>query len=300
MKVVLAGCENWYFAEMALIAGCNNILFSYHYMKDKNEKEYANFFNLLSPDMEVICDSGLFTLMFGAGKGGVHTLDSMKDYAKKYIAFSKLYPHKNLTIVECDVHKLLGMKAVFELRKLFEDSGMRVLYTWHREEGIDGLYEMARKYNYIALSVPELRVICKEKIRYQDAVMDLLRKIEKNTGKIPKIHLLGNTVQETMETNLAYSCDSTSWLAGCRYGRFMKWDGKKLKPTPIRSSDFEIGKQILINQFPDHYEALKKWAEFSEKKLNYQVTAYLSAFAYVQYQRWLDRNYQFKGDSSWT
>lgn len=299
MRVVLAGCENWYFAEMALIAGCKNILFSYHYMKDKNKTEYDKFFSLLSEDIEVICDSGLFTLMFGAGKGGTHSIESMKDYTKKYIEFSKKYPHKNLTIVEADVHKLLGMPAVFELRKHFEDSGMRVLYTWHIEEGLDGLYAMANKYDYIALSVPELRILFKGKGSYRQGVHDLLRKIKANTKRLPKIHLLGNTVQDTMETNLAYSCDSTSWLAGVRYGRFMVFKDGKLTPTLLNSKSFEAGRLVLQENFKDSYNEIMKYSDKTDKQLKYKTTAYLSAFAYVKYQHWLDKNYKFQGDSSW-
>ena len=299
MKVVLAGCENWYFAELALLAGCKNILFSYHYMKDKPQKEYDKFFDLLTNDIEVICDSGLFTLMFGAGKGATHSLSSMTAYTKSYIDFSKKYPHKNLTIVEADVHKLLGMPAVYELRKHFENSGMRVLYTWHIEEGIEGLYKLAEKYDYVALSVPELRILFKGKGRYQDGVLDLLNKIKRNVKKIPKIHLLGNTVQETMETNLAYSCDSTSWLSGCRYGRFARYENGKIKMAALNGKEFEAGIHILRDHFKDSYEEIMKYKDKGDKQILYKITAYLSAFAYVQYQHWLNKNYKFEGESEW-
>lgn len=300
MKVFLAGGDGALpYTKIRMAVGCQNLLFSYHYMKASNQQYYDSFFSILKRETEVICDSGLFTLMFGAGKGGTYDMEFMRKYAKDYIAFAKLFPHKNLSIVEADVHKILGMPAVYELRKQFEDSGMRVMYVWHREEGIDGLLRMAEKYPYIAISVPELRLICKGKLKYQHAVWDLLKKIQRSVKQIPKIHLLGNTVQDTMETNLAYSCDSTSWLAGARFGRYTKWDGRKLLSTSIRGPEYEAAKQILGKSFHDHYEKFIESGD-TQTAIGYKTAAYLSAFSYVQYQNWLDRNYKFAGNPLWT
>ena len=231
--------------------------------------------------------------MFGCGKGGNYTLDYMRDYTKTYIKTAKSWKLKNLTIVESDVHKLLGMDAVFELRKYFENSGMNVLYVWHKEEGIEGLYRMAEKYDYIALSVPELRIICKGKVRYQDAVKDLLQKIKSNVKKMPRIHLLGNTVMETMETNIAYSCDSTSYLAGAQFGRVMDFDDCKIKSISIRSKEHLINrsrlKRELINEMDEVLEISKGK---KETMLNYISNVYLSARAYSLYQGYLDKNFK--------
>jgi hypothetical protein len=292
MKVFLAGCENWHHTEAAILAGAKNLLFSYFHLKKKSETDYNRFFNMMKPDHELICDSGLFTLMFGIGKGGSYDMNFMREYTKAYIEYAKKFPHKNLTIVESDVHKLLGMEAVFELRKEFEQSGMKVLYVWHIEEGIDGLYKMAEKYDYIALSVPELRILCKGKVRYQDAVKDLERKIYKNVKRLPKIHLLGNTVMQTMETNISYSCDSTSWIAGVKYGRYVHWDGHRLRANVVSGEQYDRSRYILEQAYAENYKDMEKWRASSENRLKYQITLYLSARSYVLYQDWLDRKFQ--------
>lgn len=292
MKVFLAGCENWHHAEAAILAGAKNLLFSYYHLKKKSPRDYEKFFGQIDESYELICDSGLFTLMFGIGKGGSYDLDFMRNYTTLYIDYARKFPHKNLTIVESDVHKLLGMPAVFELRKQFEESGMKVLYVWHREEGIEGLYRMAEKYDYIAISVPELRILCKGKLRYQDAVKDLERKIEKNVKRVPKIHLLGNTVMETMETNISYSCDSTSWIAGVKYGRYAHFDGRKLKAETLSSDEYLKGRYVLEQSYQEHFKAMLKWRESSENRLRYQVTLYLSAKSYCRYQDYLDRHFK--------
>ena len=294
MKIFLAGCEDFPFLFLTEIAKHPYTLFSYYHWLNtspKNKKTVDEIWERYP--QEIICDSGLFTLMFGVGKGGSYDMQFMTDYTKKYIDIAKTFKCKNLTIVESDVHKLLGMPAVFELRKQFEQSGMKCLYVWHIEEGIDGLYKMAEKYDYIALSVPELRIILKGKMRYQDAVKDLEKKIYANTKRLPKIHLLGNTVMQTMETNVSYSCDSTSWLAGGRWGRYMHYENGTVKAKKISEKEYARTRYLLENQYPEQWAALcKEYKSRSKNYLPYIITMYLSARSYNLYQSYLDRTYQ--------
>jgi len=292
MKIFLAGCEVLHQFDACTSVNIKNVLISYYHVK-KTEDFSKKIINRLEQIDNLICDSGLFTLMFGAGKGATHTLSSMKKYTVDYIKYAKTIDHKKVTFVESDVHKLLGMGAVFELRKMFEDSGLKVIYTWHIEEGIEGLYRLAEKYEYIAISVPELRVLFTgKKMRYQDGVKDLLKKIRTNVKSYPKIHLLGNTIQETMETNLAYSCDSTSYLSGVKYGNCVVYKDGKLSQAHIRSTEITERILKLENMLPgiskiiqDHSMKNKMWFK--------QVA--ISAHAYSQYQNYLDRNYKFIG-----
>lgn len=294
MKIFLAGCEDFPFLYLTEIAQHPYTLFSYYHWNNTspaNKKQVDEIWERYP--QEIICDSGLFTLMFGVGKGGSYDLPFMREYTKKYIGIARNFKAKNITIVESDVHKLLGMKAVFELRKHFEQSGMKVLYVWHREEGIEGLYKMAEKYDYIAISVPELRILFKGKGRYQDAVKDLERKIYANVKRLPKIHLLGNTVMETMQTNVSYSCDSTSWLAGGRWGRFLDYQDGKITAKKISEQDYLRAEYTFREHFPVQYELLKKqYGHRSPKYLPYILTMYLSARSYNLYQAYLDRKYK--------
>lgn len=298
MKVVLAGTENIPFFKLAAIVGTKNVLFSYFHLKKINFEAQQKLFALMNDyGCETICDSGLFTLMFGVGKGGNYDMEFMRNYAKEYISKAKKFGLNSVNIVECDVHKILGMKEVFELRKQFEDSGLGVIYTWHREEGIEGLFKMAEKYDYIALSVPELRKLFKEsKLRYQDGVKDLLSQIKRNVGKIPKIHLLGNTIQETMETDMAYSCDSTSWLSGGRFGRGLYFDGRNLKNISIYDEKFVGVKQHIKKMYPELNDYLLQQYE-KEKTQNYMTVHACGAWSFRRYQDWLDRNYTWVGQN---
>ncbi len=296
LKVFLAGCEAYHHFYITAIAEVKHTLFSYYHWQNVNEPNRKRINDLwINFPQEVIIDSGLFTLMFGAGKGGSYDMQFMKEYTRKYIDETRGFSAKKMSIVESDVHKLLGMRAVFELRKYFEDSGMNVIYVWHREEGIDGLYEMAEKYDYIAISVPELRILCKGKFRYQDAVKDLERKIFANVKRMPKIHLLGNTVMETMQTNYSYSCDSSSWLAGAMWGRFISFENGRLRPKKITSMDFEKARYMLQNKYKNHYSSLiEEASKRGVNALEYSTKLYLSAQSYAAYQAFLDKKFKCK------
>jgi len=298
MRVFLAGCEGFVFTNIAKTAGIKNILFSYYHRASgdafkKNNSLLNSFAN------EVICDSGLFTLMFGAGKGGSYDFNYMRDYTKKYLHDVSSFGINNLTIVESDVHKLLGMAAVFELRKYFEDSGYPVLYVWHKEEGIDGLLKMSEKYKYIALSIPELRVLCKDKkTRYQDVTKNLLNQIRRHNGiKTPKIHLLGNTVQETMETSIAYSCDSTSWLSGGRFGRAIAYKNNKLINVSIRSQFYKTWFDEVFSQNKKHFKEIEDNTN-TQKSMSYSASMLFSACAMQSYQDFLNKYFIWSGEKN--
>lgn len=295
MNIFLAGCDSLHFSRLAIHADAKNLLFSYYHATEKqSEKPLLQAFSDWNDAKldNVICDSGLFTMMFGVGKHKTYTASDLETYTTKYIETAQAWKIDNLTIVETDVHKILGMERVFEFRKRFEDSGLKVLYVWHIEEGLDGLYKMAEKYDHIALSIPELRKVFKGKpIRYQNAVFDLLSKIKSNCSRVPKIHLLGNTIRETMETDLAWSCDSTSWLSCGQYAVANIFRNGKFEKAAVKS--------------PLWQELLKKnWeadSQFIREKitptgsLEYYMSYLVMARQYVAYQDWLDHHFEWIG-----
>ncbi len=298
MRVFLAGCEDVQFIHLASVARHPYVLFSYFHWLTTSANSKVIQRDMANAHMkEVLCDSGLFTLMFGVGKGGSYDLQFMKDYTRKYIKTAQGMGINNLTIVESDVHKLLGMKAVFELRRQFEDCGMKVLYVWHREEGIDGLMRMAEKYDYIALSIPELRILFKQlNKRYQVATHQLLQQIRSHVGnRMPKIHLLGNTVQETMETTLAYSCDSTSWLAGGRFGTVIDLTNTRLKPIKRSSEHYVAWKAHVYPKYAREVEQMVDQYGHNPRYLDYQISNLYSAMTMRKYQDHLDKNFQWTG-----
>lgn len=299
MRIFLATCEHKQHYRVATAIGIKNILFSYYHLSNNPAVADEMFDSMNANEQNAICDSGLFTMMFGAGKDKTYTKVELLDYTKRYIERAKKFSADRLTIVEMDTHKILPLADLFEFRKHFEQSGVDVMYVWHREEGIDGLLKLAERYSYIALSVPELRILCKgTKTRYEDVVKDLLRKVSRVSPR-PRVHLLGNTVMETMETSDAFSCDSSSWTYGVRHCRptfyqngklFQRYAGRDTEPAWADKFENAIEAAAALNP------ALQKMISVAtEKNKSYIKQLAFSALSYRNYQDFLDAKYSAKG-----
>lgn len=292
-------------AETAFRVGHTYYLVSYWYAKKGiRTREQA----LGADPRNVIMDSGLFSLMFGSEKGTIpSTLDAYERYTTQYLEDLAAWKFGGY-VVEADVHKLLGMDAVHRLRRHFTPLGDRVIYVWHREEGLDGLLKLAEERSYIAISVPEIRSIVSgggsvtaSSDVVQVRVFDLLRRIHahcKTRGILPpRIHLLGCTVASMMQTRLAWSCDSTSWLAGIQYGRGFIWNPQgRFEGAAIRSDAFLRWRAECEAMFPSS-------AEYARASQNpeYYLNIMACAAAFREYQGWLDARFQhvpMRGDEN--
>lgn len=174
----------------------------------------------------VIQDSGLFTLMFGAGKGQTQTLESLTEWQDKLIAFVQQNDLR-CTCVELDCQKVLGVREAWYLRermkKLLDNPQINV---FHFEDGMRGLDSLIDFSDYIALSIPELRII-KPKTFREDT--RYLTHYIKNRKPEIDIHLLGCTdVKMIAQNSFCTSADSTSWLSGVKYGWFDDGNQKHL------------------------------------------------------------------------
>jgi hypothetical protein len=154
--------------------------------------------------------------MFGAGKGQKQTRASLTEWQDKLIAFV-LQNKLSATCVEIDCQKVLGVEDAWyfreRMRKLLPN---RQINVFHFEDGKAGLDRLIAFSDYIAISAPELRIV-KPKTFRRD-VWNLTRFIKDRKPDID-IHLLGCTDMKILKQNsFCTSADSTSWLAGVRYG----------------------------------------------------------------------------------
>ena len=197
-----------------------------------NKKEPSDDFTL--PEMSiikvqdkemkhVIQDSGLFTLMFGADKNKKvdhEFLEKWQDKLIKFVNQNKL----NCTCVEIDCQKVLGVDEAWFFRKRMRDLlPNRIINVFHYEDGKTGLDKLIDFSDYIAISVPELRII-KPKT-YKKHAVQIAKYCKKKKPSID-IHMLGCT-EYSMLNKLRFctTADSTSWLSGVKYGYFS--DGKQ-------------------------------------------------------------------------
>lgn len=294
MRVHLADTPPLQRLVTAQMAGHPYRLFSYFYIAQMKNPEIVSE---LWDGESTIMDSGLFSFMFGSEQGKMpETLEAYDAYTRKYIQDLNDWKYKGW-FVEADTHKLLGMPATFELRKLFKDYEDRTIFVWHQPEGLDGLEKLALRYDYIAISIPELRMMTGNGIvgggsnKVPRMTNDLLKRIHavcKRKGKKPpKVHLLGCTVEKMMQTTLAYSCDSTSWLSGVRFGSGFIWNPKDgLLSVGLRSEAFLRYRSVTKEKYP----LAVKYAN-DQKNAEYYFDTMTCAHAFSQYQQWLDTRY---------
>jgi hypothetical protein len=251
----------------------------------------------VSKDPEsTIMDSGLFSFMFGSEKGKMpETYDAYDAYTRNYLADLDAWGYRGF-LVESDAQRLLGMPAVTELRKLFRDREDRTIFVWHEPEGLDGLDALALRYDYIAIGLPELRVISagtsgggREKpMRMVNDLLTRVHDVCRRKGRLPpKVHLLGCTTPRMMETRLAWSCDSTSWLNGVRYGTGYVWSQRDgLRVAGARSPTFLRYRANAMEKFPDAVAYANE-----QRDPDYYLNTMACAHAYDQYQQWLNTRF---------
>ena len=175
------------------------------------------------PEMSkhTIMDSGLFSLMFGACKN-VHPDEKfIRRYKDAIVAFVTEHKLWDFTCVECDCQKLLGTDLAWELRKELKDQlpKNRIINVFHFEDGKKGLDRMIEFAEYIAISVPELRIL--KPGTYKEDTYRLANYIKEKKPEID-IHLLGGTELEMLRRcRFCTSADSTSWVAVNRFGRVL-------------------------------------------------------------------------------
>lgn len=216
----------------------------------------------------VIQDSGLFTLMFGAGKNRDVNHEYLINWQDKLIKFV-LQNKLKCTCVEIDCQKLLGVDEAWFFRKRMKDRlPNRQINVFHYEDGKDGFDRLIDFSDYIAISIPELRIV-KPKTYKKDAVN--LAKYAKKRKPSIDIHMLGCT-EYSMLKDIAFctTADSTSWLSGVKYGYFD--DGiKKGHISTFRTHIIEERKKqiILIEN--------ERGIKMNERTLRYTTRASLCA-----------------------
>jgi hypothetical protein len=173
----------------------------------------------------LIMDSGLFTLMFGA-----HAGNKDKAFLDKYFALLIDFVQKNklsCTCVEIDCQKVLGVDAAWEYRYKMRDMlPNKQINVFHVEDGQNGLDRMIEFSEYIAISVPELRLV---KQHHKEAVYQLACYIKNKKPRID-IHLLGCTDTELLKRcRFCTSSDSTSWQQPNRYGHIGHYHVSSIK-----------------------------------------------------------------------
>lgn len=247
MKIHFAGSESEKVDELIYDVGIKYRLNSYFYLKNKTWPKLKQLNNFT----HVIIDSGLFTMMFGSGNTVELNEENIRIWMNNYIDFINRNHFTNADFVECDVQKILSSELAWDLRREMKSKINKgnIINVYHLPDGNpDKLIEYS---DYIAISLPELRLELGKKEMYELTKYICLKAVQKHK----RVHLLGCTEKKYLENfSYCYSADSTSWLSGLRYGE-IKSDSFNLKYNDIRT-ERDPDTQMLALLFQDDYRKL--------------------------------------------
>ena len=205
------------------------ILTSFYYFREK-----------LPFDVDLhLVDSGAFTFFSSKKKIDIDA------YLTEYIEYINKYDIKYF--FELDIDVIVGYEKVLELRERLErETGKKCIPVWNISRGKEEFLKMIKEYEYASIG----GVVSKENIINHKDKFHLLNKMAKKHGC--KLHGLGIT-DANVESYGFYSVDSTSWGAGGRFAKFMKFDGKKMiginKKQGTRLIDYHKLNKINISEW---------------------------------------------------
>lgn len=280
LKVHFAGAEQLAIIASTYIGGVKYVLFSVFpfICKQFDIEPYPIFGNaslvpkyLEERSRHVIMDSGLFTLMFGAqaGKRDKKFMDRWYDALVLWV----LQNNYQGTCVEIDAQKVLGIKAAWDYRqRMAKDLPNRQINVFHIEDGPKGLDRLIEFSDYIALSIPELRILGKK-----NHAIRLVHYI-KNRKPTIDVHLLGCTEQKLLEPlKFCTSSDSTSYQQINRYG--------SIKGLAVR--DIKVRKLVKRYRMDTARAITDMGLTVTDKNILYYMRYALAAeYQKEQYTKW--------------
>lgn len=222
------------------------------YYADSTTEKYMPLFK------DFLLDSGAFTF-FSTKNQNIN----WEQYVDRYAEFVVRNNVKNF--FELDIDKLVGYEKVLELRKRLETAtGRQCIPVWHKTRGKEEYLKMCDEYPYIAVGGlvgaggAGVSAYSKEVARFFPWFINEAHK------RGAKIHALGYTSMDGLMKYKFDTVDSTSWVAGNRFGFVYKFDGKTLQKIHKRPGK-RLGdvKAVLRHNFLEW----KKFQQYADMKM---------------------------------
>jgi len=219
MIIFFVQAPNRKFAQMLSSLGVRNILSSYLY--STNIRHFED--RLQDPEFNLMIDSGAFTIQ--------NTKTPVK--LDNYICFCQRLLSKcrcNVIFVNLDVIpgksrfrypiKEEGEKSAKEGWNNYMtmlEAKLPVLHVYHQGEPLEYLERMCQYSNYLGISASSAGN-WKQALAWTDTVFSWLHS---NCKSLPRTHYFGVTKPDVLMGYPFYSVDSSTWMAGNRFGRVM-------------------------------------------------------------------------------
>lgn len=196
------------------------VLCTFFYLQKliKRDKELAEIVKQYNSQDKFILDSGAFSFM----NGKKITEQKLDDYCQEYMEFVKKYQIKRY--VELDIDAVLGFQKALEYRNYLEKNiGYATIPIFHKSRGKNEFVKMCEQYSYAGIGGIAIKDITPKEHKY----FKQLNLFANSQGC--KLHAMGFTPTKDLNSYGFYSCDSSSWTMGVRFGNLYRFTGNKIK-----------------------------------------------------------------------
>lgn len=213
MKLCLAGTYAKKKILQTNLAEVRFVLESYYYVQPWQAEQIGGIEHFM-------LDSGAFTFL-----NSKRHID-IDEYVEGYIDFINKYDVQYF--FELDIDSIVGYDEVKKIRRKIErKTKKRCIPVWHKSRGIREFRNLCKKYDYIAIGGIVTKEISPVEYFLFNAFCDFAH------SEDCKIHGLGFTPVDLKEYKFD-SVDSTSWIAGGRFGKLYEFANGRMYSSQAR------------------------------------------------------------------
>lgn len=272
LTIFFSGVEQETYLDILYDLGIRNFLMSYEYLKGRGIKQLKKY-----PDMHLFIDSGAYTYQ-NDPQYESWTEEQWVTQIKEYLAWAKKHKDSIFAIADLDLQYLpnVGYEKVYEWRKqYFEpfmlETGIPVCFIYH-EDGLEEWEYMCKRYPYVGLSLAIDKV---------DGGSDILRQMFIIAEKYNTLcQGMASTNTKLLMQYPFYTVDSTTWLAGLKYGEISVFTGTKM--TRIKKDQFETKAFPMISMYKEKFDFDLIRQEDTTEMIRVNAYAFVEAEKFVR------------------
>ena len=222
-RILLAGGESEFLMNTLKECKARFILVSYYYISHKWRGSLSELRDYFKNFEFVLMDSGAFTLF---SKPGL-TYEEVIRYANKYAEFLEEMKDSISAAVELDLYEIpsVGLKSHDIRTEILEKSGVPIVPVYHgdaipiNKQYREDMEEFCKRYKYVGVASGMV-------LKGMSHVTSMVS-IAKKYGAV--VHGFGITRQDYIRQSRFFTCDSTAWTNGQRFGTTYVFEQNKLR-----------------------------------------------------------------------
>lgn len=221
-KILLAGAETRQMLDFLKECNARFILISFFYVRHKWGKNLDELKEYLTNFEFVLLDSGAFTLF-----SKPLTYDTIERYAYDYAEFILDFKKYITAAVELDLYEKeeVGQKSHRLREDILDKTGVDILPVYHgdfipiNQQSFSDWQAFCKKYRYVGVASKMVEA-------GPSKIAGLVTEAAKHGTMV---HGFGITKQDFIKTARFYTCDSSAWTNGQRFGSHYVFEHNKLR-----------------------------------------------------------------------